>query len=102
MDDKRYHGLIFEIYYKYSLNIIEDDGFTVEKGNNLIKILRSFVKIKDYYELSHIMGLTHIKILEIITEEDKRRVRTERKMNLLNIEEIDHSIRREKEEKSMH
>jgi hypothetical protein len=68
LEDKRYHALIFEIYHKRSSNIIEDDNFNIQKSNNFIKILRAFAKHTDYYELTHIMGLTHIKIIEIIVE----------------------------------
>jgi hypothetical protein len=41
---------------------------TKEEGKKLVDILGNFLKEKgyyEYYELSHIMGLTHIKILEI-------------------------------------
>lgn len=43
-----------------------------EEGKRVLEILDKFLKergLYEYYELSHIMGLTHIKILELYNRE---------------------------------
>lgn len=67
--------LIFEIYEKYTRRVIEEDKFSAENGSKFIKTLKSFPALKDYYELSHYMGLLNIKLLENLDSEDKKRSR---------------------------
>lgn len=68
MEDKASIPLIFEIYEKFSQRAIEEEKFTMERGGKIIKILKSFSGLKDYYELSHYMGLLNIKLLENVEE----------------------------------
>lgn len=75
--------------------------FTLEKGLKIIDILKNSVKFgKEYIEAWHMMGLTHIKIVELY-EEEKGKSRTERRMQTLiaSCEDIELSIRKEKEGK---
>ena len=52
--------------------------------------------MKDYYELSHYMGLLNIKLLETLDEEDRKKTKLERRQTLFTAPEED--ISRNKEE----
>jgi hypothetical protein len=79
LEDKHALPLIFEIYEKFAQRAIEEEKCSIEKGNKYLKIFKAFPALKEYYELSHYMGLLNIKLLETLDEEEKKRVKHERR-----------------------